>query len=537
MDGTAIQANSGYTNVTIGSGGTVTGSVDLGSTPGDMTTNSGGTFAAGTTVVVAANTFTNSGNLFPFGSGRIGTTTISGGFAQTASGVMGVDINSLAPQASDRLIVNGQARVGGVIEPVATALLPGGLPFVSATSLSSTATVRQGIAFAWQPSVSDNTLIVTPQPTFRPAGFAISPSQKSLTNYLNRAWNNSDRFLAPTFAYLSQLGSADQYRQALRTIAPQAHSVQVQNLLNSAPLFLGAAIECPTDLSTRVLTTETSCLWARVSGVWENQSGREGDPAARMSGVGTRLGGQWQVAPSWFVGGSFGYGRAWANAADFSSHGDLYDGSLSVRHTHNAWTFAGSLSIGSGQFENSRAFQLAPVGTLAGTSSSYTSNTAALLIGGRLRAAYQIPLRTFYLRPYADLDLLRTQMPGFQESGSEGLPLAFRASQTTALSLSPMLEFGGERQLDANTRLRPYLAMGLSLRSGFNWAMQAQIQGAEPGDGHFRLFGNTPAVVGRLEAGLQVFSNDGFDIRLEYGLSAGNGYVAQVPSARFTYRF
>ena len=45
------------------------------------------------------------------------------------------------------------------------------------------------------------------------------------------------------------------------------------------------------------------------------------------------------------------------------------------------------------------------------------------------------------------------------------------------------------------------------------------------------------AVVGRLEAGLQVFRNDGFDVRLEYGLSVGNGYVAQVPSARFTYRF
>ena len=131
-------------------------------------------------------------------------------------------------------------------------------------------------------------------------------------------------------------------------------------------------------------------------------------------------------------------------------------------------------------------------------------------------------MRTFYLRPYADLDLLRTQMPGSQESGSEGLPLAFGASQTTALSLSPMLEFGGERQLDANTRLRPYLALGLSLRSGFDWAMQAQIQAAEPGDGHFRLFGNTPAVVGRLEAGLQVFRNDGFDVRLEYGLSVGN---------------
>jgi len=454
---------------------------------------------------------------------------------------MGVDVNSLASQANDRLIVNGQARVGGVIEPVATALLPGGLPLVSATSLSSTATLRQGIAFGWQSSVNDNTLIVTPQPRFRPPALVLSPSQKSLTDYLNRAWNNSDRFLAPTFAYLSQLASSGQYRQTLRAITPQPHSVQVQNLLNSAPLFLGAAIECPSDLSTRVLQTETSCLWARVSGVWENQSGHGGDPAARMSGVGTRLGGQWQVAPGWFVGGSFGYGQSWANAINFSSTGDIYDGSLSLRHTHNAWTFAGSLAISSGQFANNRAFQLSPVGTLAGTSSSYSSHTSALLIGGRLRAAYQIPMRTFYLRPYADLDLLRAQMPGFQESGSDsgspGLPLAFNASQTTALSFSPMLEFGGERQLDASTRLRPYLALGLSLRSGIDWAMQARIKGTDPADGHFQLFGNAPTVIGRLEAGLQVFRNDGFDVRLEYGLSAGEGYVAQVPSARFTYRF
>jgi len=424
-----------------------------------------------------------------------------------------------------------------VIAPLATALLPGDLPLVSATSLSGTALLRQGIAFAWKPTVSDNTLIVSPQPRFRPAGLALSPSQKSLTTYLNRAWSNSDRFLAPSFAYLSQLESTDQYRQTLRSLAPQPHSVQVQNLLNSAPLFLGAAITCPSDLSTRVLTTETSCLWARVGGVWENQSGHDGDPLARMSGVGTRLGGQWQVAPEWFVGGSFGYGQSWANAADFSSHGDLYDGSLSVRHTRNAWTFAGSLAIGSGQFANTRTFQLAPVGTFAAMSSRYTSNSSALLIGGRLRAAYQIPLRTLYLRPYADLDLLRAQMPGFQESGSAGLPLAFGASQTTALSFTPMLEFGGERQLDAHTRLRPYLALGLSLRAGIDWAMRAQIQGAEPGDGVFRLFGNAPAVLGRLEAGLQVFRNDGFDVRLEYGLSAGNGTVAQVPSARFTVRF
>ena len=29
----------------------------------------------------------------------------------------------------------------------------------------------------------------------------------------------------------------------------------------------------------------------------------------------------------------------------------------------------------------------------------------------------------------------------------------------------------------------------------------------------------------------------GFELLLEYDLSAGDGYVAQIPSARFTYRF
>ena len=191
--GTAISANSGYTNVAIASGGTITGSIDLGSTPGDIITNFGGTLNAGSSLVVATNTFSNAGNLFVSGPGQIGTTTITGGFAQAATGVMGVDINALAPQASDQLVVKGNAQVGGTIVPVATALLPGSFPVVSATSLSSTAQVRQGIAFGWLPSVQANTLLVTPLPTFRPAGFVLSPSQRSLTAYLDRAWIGQDR--------------------------------------------------------------------------------------------------------------------------------------------------------------------------------------------------------------------------------------------------------------------------------------------------------------------------------------------------------
>lgn len=141
------------------------------------------------------------------------------------------------------------------------------------------------------------------------------------------------------------------------------------------------------------------------------------------------------------------------------------------------------------------------------------------------------------MRPYVDLDLLHAQMPGFEESGSSGQPLTINASQKTAVLFSPMLEFGGQRQLDPNTMLRPYLALGMSYRPGINWAMRARFSDTDNAAGTFRLYGNAPEVLGRLNLGLQVFRTNGFDLRLDYDLSAGGGYVSQIPSAKLTYRF
>ena len=56
-------------------------------------------------------------------------------------------------------------------------------------------------------------------------------------------------------------------------------------------------------------------------------------------------------------------------------------------------------------------------------------------------------------------------------------------------------------------------------------------------DATFQLFGNAPDVVGRLNLGVQVLKANGFELRLEYDLTAGGGYVSQVPSARFSVRF
>jgi hypothetical protein len=130
----------------------------------------------------------------------------------------------------------------------------------------------------------------------------------------------------------------------LQTLAPQSHTVQLQNLLNTALFPRGVSVGCPADLSTQVVQMQASCAWVRGSGTWANQSVKGGDPGSTLTGAATWLGGQVELAPGWFLGGAFGYGESWANATNFSSHGEIYNGSLSLRRVDKAWTFSGSLA-------------------------------------------------------------------------------------------------------------------------------------------------------------------------------------------------
>ena len=537
VTGTAINTTGGYTNVVVNSGGTVTGSVFLGSPPGDMTVNTGGTFNAGPTVVVANYTLTNAGNLFVAGSGTIGTTTINGGFKQTATGILGIDINSLAPQRSDTLNILGQAQIGGTIVPTATSLLPGNLPIITATTLNSTASVQQSIAFGWNATVSGNTLEVSPVATFRPAGINLSRSQGSAADYLTRGWNNADQRFAGTFGYLSQIQNGQQYVSTLAMIAGQAHTAQPRAMLNNAPIILGSAMGCPAYASAGMVLLEHGCFWARVTGGWGQQSADGGDAGYNLSSVFYRFGGQNEIAPGWFLGGGFGIGQNRTQSTGFSSNGQLYDGSVTLQRILGRWSFAGALAIGSGEFRNNRSFMLPALGTLPGTSAAFQSNSNLLMFGGRARAAYEVPFSNFYVKPYADLDLAYSQMPGFQESGAAGLPLSFHGSSKTNVFFSPMVELGGRQNLDADTVMRPYLDLGLSIRPDISRTMQAQVIGASGADGMFNVYGNAPTVLGRVNLGMQLYHSRGVDLRLEYGLMAGGTYTGQTASARLGYQF
>ena len=508
--GNAILVSTGYTNVV--NNGTITGSINL-DDPG--TISNAGVLNAGPLLVTS--TLINSGTLAVGGPGATGTTRVSGDFVQTGSGRLLVKIDSRQGQRADAVLVGGAATIGGTILPSAAALLPGRLPIVTAAGgLASTASVPAALVFNWNPAVSGGTLSLNPAADFRPQGVALTANQGSLADYLGRAWSGADPAFATTFALLSQVQSARAYAATLSQATPGVTQAAATTLAQLSGTVLGSALSCPQFQDATTLLGEGSCVWMKVSGAVTNQT----DIGSSVSSVTYRLGGQKEVAPGWFVGGSLGTGTLWATGGSgASSSGQSYDGSVAVKRVQGAWLFAGSLALEGGSFANQRTVDLGQPAVLR-------SDSAALLVGGRLRAAYDIPFRDWYLRPFADFDVYHLHTPSYQESGASPLALAVGATDRTGVAMAFAVELGGRMDVGPGTVLRSYIDIGASVMPDNARSVDSRFVGALASDGAFRTIVRSPDAFGTLAVGAQLYQVRGWEVRGEYR-PAGGGCVRQ----------
>ncbi len=535
--GNAIISNSGITNLY--NYGAITGNIILGpnsASAGDAWNY--GTWSGGATAVVANSTFNNYGEINPAGPGKIGTTTIIGGFNQTASGRLTVDIDSRAAQSADMLVVQGNAQVAGSIVPKAMALLPGSLQVLSVTgNLDYSATVSSSLAFTWDSQIVGNKVALTPTANFTPSGVSLTDNQSSLARYLARAWTSADPVLATLFGTLSQVQSAASYAAVLNASNPGVASTQAVNLARAGSSLLGSALGCPNFVRDGTLLGEDRCVWARVLGGQANQYAVADNPGYKVDGQTIRFGGQKQVAPGWYVGGALGAGNNLASASNFSSRGQIFDGSVSAQYLTGNWSFAGSVALAGGSFNNSRVFDGSIVPNAQVASSALTGYSSALQVGGRLRAAYEFALTDMYIRPYADLDLINTYSPSWQESGTGNLALAYASSNQTNVVISPMVEFGTRKDFEDGMTLRAFVDVGASFNSNDKWVQNASFVGANASNGNFQNTSSAVPVLGRVNVGVQLFAKDGWEVQATYGLQAGNNYLSQVGTARIAYHF
>lgn len=538
VDGTesgyAIMTDYGVTNVD--NSGTITGSVSLGLTPGIYINQKSGIINAGRIYQVGNNSLHNYGTFNVGHEATVSTTRVQGRFVQHDTGRLVVTIDS-SGQGSDRLIVDGAAVIGGTIETSASYLLPKSFEFLSASDLSFDAKIKDQLLFKWNTSVVDGKVMLTPERAFRPAALSLSPTSTALVSYLERAWDASAVQHAQLFAYKHEMDSLAGYNSLLQGLSGQVLNAQPLQMRMAALSSLGESISCPSQAPAWSGSTVEDCVWARLTGDMSQMSGNSDNPGFHSSGGGLRIGARRNLGQGWSVGGSLGYGLNYLTANEFSSNGQFFDASVSIKREVDQWMFGASIGYSQGWFSNNRRVQMPSTGILGDMNAQYTSASQLSIYSTRFRAAYTFGHSEQYVRPYLDLDLMYSQAPGFNESGQGALALSQLATSQFNVAVSPVIEFGQDLMVDNKTRVKGLISLGATFLPNNQQKTPTSFVGSSSRLGSFDVITDGPDVLGRLNLGIQVFSGEDLELQAQYGLQAGQGYWSQSLSAKLTYRF
>jgi hypothetical protein len=526
VHGTAISAGDGVTNVL--NSGTIAGSINLndqtgfaGRTPGTITNNPGGVLDSGATLV--ASTLTNNGTLNLPGF----QVSLTGSFVQGSGGKLTVPY---APSSTASLAVSGSATLQGTITPlVGTRFLPGTQTLLTAQNPSVSATVTHPLLFEWSLQNTGNAVSLSPVSNFAPAAASLSSNEASLAGYLTQAWGNADPALGSLFAALyNDLPAGGGYKTVLDQLSPRATQVPVTVLADLSSTVLGSAMSCPQFEGDTTLIGEGRCVWAKTDGQVTSEYAADGTVTSSTY----RIGGQGSLSPNVRLGVAFGAGVIWADEGGGSKgSGQTFDGSVALKYTAGPWLFAGSVALAQGSYQHERLINL------PGASAVLKSNSNALLAGGRLRAAYDIPFAGWYLRPMGDLDVYYTHTPRFNETDSSIYALAIGPSSKLNVAFTPAIELGSRIDLNRRLIMRVYADIGMSIIPDNQRSVSSRFADALSEDGTFTTKLKSPDVTGNLNLGVQLYEASGFDVRAEYNLRGGDRFLSQGGSLRLGYRF
>jgi hypothetical protein len=449
--------------------------------------------------------------------GQFQTLNVTGNLTQSSGGVLRADVDFDKMQSS-RLVVQGNANLAGSVDALPQALLPNReltVLTVQGSTQGAVNAVDSPVYNYETRQVGQDTRIRVASADFNAPSMGLKENQSHVADNLQRIWDAGGNFaLAPLFAQLDLASrqGAGAYRDSVANLSPGVTvAPAVQSTANMGQ-FTGSMMSCPAFTGVDAMTGEQNCFWGQVTGRSTNQDGSKGITGFDYDTITYQFGGQREVSPGWFVGGSMAYENSHVRASDGSVHGNGdsgYAGAV-VKRQEGPWVFAAAFAGGYGGYQMDRDIDI------AGYQDTLTSRPDVYGFNARLRAARTFAYSNMYVKPYLDLDASYTRMPGYHESGSNPLALSVDGSDQFILGLSPMIEFGGRSELKNGAMLRPFVYAGVSFLSQDDWTSHAHLRGAPDGTGSFNTSLPIDNVIGKLGAGLQVTNAGGIDFRLQY---------------------
>jgi hypothetical protein len=559
--GTAVYSTGGYTEVV--NAGTLIGAVDLDNGGGSGTCtgtgcpatadavsaastrpgsgelmNAAGGLLESTSIRLGGGTLTNAGT-FDVRAGGSGVATLSGNYHGLAGGVLQVGAD-FAHGTSDELAVDGtavldaghQVRIDvanwqkGIVQ-VMTAT--GGITQSGVEAVASAGPVYLFGINATQPD--SNTLQVQTSSNLRSAASDLAHNQQAVAGILDQLWNTGDPAFAAAADALATVGGDKSYRSSLNSLAGASVSGVAAAKEADSERFTNNLVNCDAYDQASSHTRDGSCDWFKIDGTRTSLANGDDEPGFSQDAVTYQLGAQREVTPGWIVGASLGYEASWLTGDSDGSKvsGDTALFGLMVKHPIGNWTLTGVLDGGYGWYQSVRQIT---VGSVTGAASG--SPTAANA-GIHLGASYAMPLGAWYLKPSITAAAIYRGMSGYNETGSTPFNLSVRSSSDVVGSVEPMAEFGRVASLAGTGTIHTFVGVGADFVINNNWTTQAGFQ-IDPGN-DFSARLDLPSAVGKLRAGLDLFTVRGVEAKLSYDVDLAPGYSAQSIIGRLAYTF
>ncbi|HWZ64866.1 MAG TPA: hypothetical protein VNX02_17745 [Steroidobacteraceae bacterium] len=522
-------------HISTSNGGTIKGSIVLGD---GSTLNNGplSTIESGAQINLGSHgLLTNNGTLNVGGAGTIATTAVTGNFVQGSSGTLQVDANSSTGQA-DLLAVNGTADVGGTVELNSSTLSSKPLTVLTATGGVTIESTLQSPAgtylYSYRTSVVGNSVEIQPQADFTAAASGLTSSDQRLAAHLQQIWDSGSD-LNGGFAALKSLTGPQALGAALSSITGAAVRGVEATKQASSERFFDNLVSCQAaPASGAGLFQEDDCGWVRVMGNHTDLSSTDDEPGYEQNSLTYQAGGQREVSPGWFVGGSLGLESSWLNGDGANVSGRTGLAGLMIKHQMGPWMLTGELDGSYGTYDSTRSIV---AGSQSGTASA---SPTVSQVGTYLRGAYQTTLTaSTYVEPSLTVGAHYTQMGQYNESGSTSFNLNVHDSGNLVYSANPMVEFGMVGNLAGIHPMRAFVDVGAAAYTNSNWRGDASLEDAPAGTGTFGIDSRLPSVVAKVKAGVDVYARDRLDVKISYGADLASGFVSQSALAKVTYTF
>jgi hypothetical protein len=277
------------------------------------------------------------------------------------------------------------------------------------------------------------------------------------------------------------------------------------------------SMSCPVFVGDSTLLAEDTCVWTKVT------VGQENDGGANTDAVHGRVGGQLRIGPGWFVGGALGVGGLWMQTgAGVHQSGRDLDASVVLKRVDGPPFLAGAFSVSTSSSQYN----------LSGNGSVYIPAAPSIFMAGlRLRGAYEFPFEGWYLRPRTDVDIGYARTTGLQIV-TPTATLTIDGASKTSVMFTPALEIGARFDVGPWKILRPYVIAGATILTDTGIPISGNFNGF-----YFSATSYGAPVIARVEAGLQFYEVKGWEMKMEYLLSAADSYLDQSFGLRAAKHF